>query len=180
MIFEKYTHLQINLVLARDSPETQLNLSPPHVPVATIFEISRNMYIRNGLLIRLLKTLRQPTTGFALLGFYSGEFQDKSLYYCLNLLFVKDVSYGHLNSGSTTWSVYTPARWRRLPPRSFTLHDKWLHRSKMHSLANKFGFAKDTWNPAESHVCDVSRQLNMLHQAASCFSRYDIRDIATH
>ncbi|KAG5452653.1 hypothetical protein CSKR_114424, partial [Clonorchis sinensis] len=42
--------------------------SPPHVPVATIFEISRYMYIRNGLLIRLLKTLRQPTTGFALLG----------------------------------------------------------------------------------------------------------------
>ncbi|KAG5448398.1 hypothetical protein CSKR_109674 [Clonorchis sinensis] len=41
---------------------------PPHVPVATIFEISRYMYIRNGLLIRLLKPLRQPTTGFALLG----------------------------------------------------------------------------------------------------------------
>ncbi|KAG5448039.1 hypothetical protein CSKR_106592 [Clonorchis sinensis] len=39
---------------------------PPHVPVATIFEISRYMYTRNGLLIRLLKTLRQPTTGFAL------------------------------------------------------------------------------------------------------------------
>ncbi|KAG5453166.1 hypothetical protein CSKR_106996 [Clonorchis sinensis] len=33
-----------------------------------LFEISRYMYIRNGLLIRLLKTLRQPTTGFALLG----------------------------------------------------------------------------------------------------------------
>ncbi|KAG5441794.1 hypothetical protein CSKR_110600 [Clonorchis sinensis] len=41
---------------------------PPHVPVATIFEISRYMYIRNGLLIRLLKILRQPTTSFALLG----------------------------------------------------------------------------------------------------------------
>ncbi|KAG5455205.1 hypothetical protein CSKR_106494 [Clonorchis sinensis] len=44
------------------------NTPPPHAPVATIFEISRYMYIRNGLLIRLLKTLRQPTTGFALLG----------------------------------------------------------------------------------------------------------------
>ncbi|KAG5445169.1 hypothetical protein CSKR_103341 [Clonorchis sinensis] len=41
---------------------------PPHVPVATIFDISRYMYIRNALLIRLLKILRQPTTGFALLG----------------------------------------------------------------------------------------------------------------
>ncbi|KAG5450966.1 hypothetical protein CSKR_105281, partial [Clonorchis sinensis] len=48
--------------------EIQLISRPPHVPVATIFEISRYMYIRNGLLIRLLKILRQPTTGFALLG----------------------------------------------------------------------------------------------------------------
>ncbi|KAG5442525.1 hypothetical protein CSKR_113378 [Clonorchis sinensis] len=37
-----------------------------------------------------------------------------------------------------------------------------------------------TWNPAESLVCDVSRQLNVLHQAASCFSCYGIRDIAIH
>ncbi|KAG5441518.1 hypothetical protein CSKR_109767, partial [Clonorchis sinensis] len=36
------------------------------------------------------------------------------------------------------------------------------------------------WNPAESPVCDVSRRLNVLHQAASCFSCYDIRDIAIH
>ncbi|KAG5443828.1 hypothetical protein CSKR_100057 [Clonorchis sinensis] len=41
---------------------------PPHVPDATIFEVSRYMYIRNALLIRLLKIFRQPTTGFALLG----------------------------------------------------------------------------------------------------------------
>ncbi|GAA55530.1 hypothetical protein CLF_108236, partial [Clonorchis sinensis] len=34
--------------------------------VATIFEISRYTYISNVLLIRLLKILRQPTTGFAL------------------------------------------------------------------------------------------------------------------
>ncbi|KER19296.1 hypothetical protein T265_15591, partial [Opisthorchis viverrini] len=37
-----------------------------------------------------------------------------------------------------------------------------------------------TWNPAESLVCDVSGQLNVLHQATSCFDRYDIRDIAIH
>ncbi|KAG5445500.1 hypothetical protein CSKR_100986 [Clonorchis sinensis] len=29
-------------------------------------------------------------------------------------------------------------------------------------------------------LCDVSRQLNVLNQAASCSSRYDIRDIAIH
>ncbi|KAG5441475.1 Neuronal acetylcholine receptor subunit beta-3 [Clonorchis sinensis] len=37
-----------------------------------------------------------------------------------------------------------------------------------------------TWNPAESPVCDVLRQLNVLHQAASCSSCYDIRDITIH
>ncbi|KER28886.1 hypothetical protein T265_04354 [Opisthorchis viverrini] len=35
-------------------------------------------------------------------------------------------------------------------------------------------------NPAESLVCDVSEQLNVLHQTASCFSPYDIRDMAIH
>ncbi|KAG5441132.1 hypothetical protein CSKR_102768, partial [Clonorchis sinensis] len=35
-------------------------------------------------------------------------------------------------------------------------------------------------NPAESLVCDVSRPLNVLHQAASCFSRSDIPDILIH
>ncbi|KAG5449731.1 hypothetical protein CSKR_103109 [Clonorchis sinensis] len=35
---------------------------PPHVSVATIIEISRYMYTRNALLIRLLKILPQPTT----------------------------------------------------------------------------------------------------------------------
>ncbi|KAG5446434.1 hypothetical protein CSKR_105418 [Clonorchis sinensis] len=37
-----------------------------------------------------------------------------------------------------------------------------------------------TWNPAESPVCDASRQLNVLHQAAPCFTCYDIRNIAIH
>ncbi|KAG5444263.1 hypothetical protein CSKR_104530, partial [Clonorchis sinensis] len=39
---------------------------------------------------------------------------------------------------------------------------------------------RPTWNPAESPVCDVSRPLNVLHQAASCSSCYDIRDIAIY
>ncbi|KER22966.1 LOW QUALITY PROTEIN: hypothetical protein T265_14741 [Opisthorchis viverrini] len=37
-----------------------------------------------------------------------------------------------------------------------------------------------TWNPAESLVYGVLSQLNVLHQAASCFSRYDIWNIAIH
>ncbi|KAG5445639.1 hypothetical protein CSKR_104830, partial [Clonorchis sinensis] len=45
----------------------------------------------------------------------------------------------------------------------------------------QFGFCERlTWNPAESPVCDVFRQLNVLHQAASCSSCYDIRDIVIH
>ncbi|KAG5450823.1 tRNA 2'-phosphotransferase 1 [Clonorchis sinensis] len=41
---------------------------PPHVSFGTIFEISRYMYRRNTL-VRLLRILRQPTTGSAFLGF---------------------------------------------------------------------------------------------------------------
>ncbi|KAG5453524.1 hypothetical protein CSKR_102987 [Clonorchis sinensis] len=37
-----------------------------------------------------------------------------------------------------------------------------------------------TWDPTEPLVCDVSRQLNVLYQAASCFCWDDIRDIAIH
>ncbi|KAG5454385.1 hypothetical protein CSKR_107233 [Clonorchis sinensis] len=37
-----------------------------------------------------------------------------------------------------------------------------------------------SWNSAESLICDVSRQLNVLHQAASCLNLCDIRDIRRH
>ncbi|KAG5454519.1 hypothetical protein CSKR_104873 [Clonorchis sinensis] len=57
----------------------------------------------------------------------------------------------------------------------------WTVFRELHSSANHFGFCERlTWNPAESPVCDVFRQLNVLHQAASCSSCYDIRDIAIH
>ncbi|KAG5452793.1 hypothetical protein CSKR_110840 [Clonorchis sinensis] len=53
--------------------------------------------------------------------------------------------------------------------------------SQMHSFAYQVRFdGWLTWNPAESPVCDVSRQLNVLHQAASYFGWYDIRVIAIH
>ncbi|KAG5450099.1 hypothetical protein CSKR_102232 [Clonorchis sinensis] len=52
---------------------------------------------------------------------------------------------------------------------------------EINSFAYQFGFCERlTWNPAESPVCDVFRQLNVLHQAASCSSCYDIPDIAIH
>ncbi|KER33580.1 LOW QUALITY PROTEIN: hypothetical protein T265_12605 [Opisthorchis viverrini] len=37
-----------------------------------------------------------------------------------------------------------------------------------------------TWNPAEFLVCDVFTQLNVLHQAVSCFGCYDIQGIVIH
>ncbi|GAA47416.1 hypothetical protein CLF_100330 [Clonorchis sinensis] len=44
------------------------NVIVSYTLIATIFQISRYMYIRNALLIRLLKIHRQPTTIFALRG----------------------------------------------------------------------------------------------------------------
>ncbi|KER30109.1 hypothetical protein T265_03375 [Opisthorchis viverrini] len=41
-------------------------------------------------------------------------------------------------------------------------------------------FERLIWNPAESLICDVLRQLNVLRQVSSCFSCYDIRGIAIH
>ncbi|KAG5441951.1 hypothetical protein CSKR_107983 [Clonorchis sinensis] len=38
---------------------------PPHIPVATTFEISRYMYIRNALLIRQLNVLHQAASHFS-------------------------------------------------------------------------------------------------------------------
>ncbi|KER32885.1 hypothetical protein T265_01171 [Opisthorchis viverrini] len=41
-------------------------------------------------------------------------------------------------------------------------------------------FEGSTGTQPEFTVCDVSRQLNVLHQVTSCFIRYDIQDIAIH
>ncbi|KAG5441437.1 hypothetical protein CSKR_107656 [Clonorchis sinensis] len=62
----------------------------------------------------------------------------------------------------------------------FSVDNNYVFR-EIHPFANQFGFCERlTWNPAESPVCDVFRQLNVQHQAASCSSCYDIRDIAIH
>ncbi|KAG5453894.1 hypothetical protein CSKR_108579 [Clonorchis sinensis] len=108
---------------------------PPHVPVATIFQISPYMYIRNGLLIRLLKTVRQPTTGFALLGAHQvgavpefpstacststqiGLFFENYTHLQINLVFARDSPETQLNLSQST---------------------------EMHIFANKFGFGNDS------------------------------------
>ncbi|KAG5442680.1 hypothetical protein CSKR_110633 [Clonorchis sinensis] len=77
---------------------------PPHTSVSTIFEILRYMYIRNALLIRLLKILPQPTTGFALLGaHHKQEIQLSSKHspqISVNLMF-------YLNPNWTDFDKYT-------------------------------------------------------------------------
>ncbi|KER24600.1 hypothetical protein T265_07791 [Opisthorchis viverrini] len=73
---EKYTHLQLNLVFTHESTEPlvydvlQLNVLHTGRLMIQLARYSRNRSIFSSrkLLTRLLKTPRQPTTGFALLG----------------------------------------------------------------------------------------------------------------
>ncbi|KAG5446283.1 hypothetical protein CSKR_110323 [Clonorchis sinensis] len=53
--------------------------------------------------------------------------------------------------------------------------------SEIHSFAYQFGFdGRLTWNRFGSLIYDIFKQLNVLHQVTSCFSWYDVRDIAAH
>ncbi|KER30003.1 hypothetical protein T265_03483 [Opisthorchis viverrini] len=66
-VFEKHTHLQIDLVFTRDSTESLVY----DTLQLKVLHISRFMIQK--LLTRLLKTLRQPKTSFAPLGAYQEE-----------------------------------------------------------------------------------------------------------
>ncbi|KAG5454327.1 hypothetical protein CSKR_109220, partial [Clonorchis sinensis] len=248
--------------------------------VRSIFEISRYMYIRNGLLIRLLKILRQPTTGFALLGahqclvpenkthrrehnsfipnkrvrehecenttaassyFIGGKLSElcptRADSRCLGLILEggglgdsecefthRNVRGSNLTSASrlplclglgnlaaSQPSCFLLVAWQLGTETAVQLNDDVINRSNLTfcrrntlliRLLKSFrqpttgfetllGLIRITpicksiwfcerliWNPAKSLVCDVSRQLNVLHQAASCSSCYDDRDIA--
>ncbi|KAG5447402.1 hypothetical protein CSKR_110947 [Clonorchis sinensis] len=61
-----------------------------------------------------------------------------------------------------------------------TSYHKFIYQRNKSICKQIYFCGRPTWNPAESLVYDVSKQLNVLHQAASCFSSYDIRDIAIH
>ncbi|KER20589.1 LOW QUALITY PROTEIN: hypothetical protein T265_15285, partial [Opisthorchis viverrini] len=72
-IFEKYTHLQIDLIFTRDSTETLVynNLQPKVLHTGRLmFHLARysryrSIFSQRNLLIRLLKTLRQPTPSWS-------------------------------------------------------------------------------------------------------------------
>ncbi|KAG5452274.1 hypothetical protein CSKR_106699 [Clonorchis sinensis] len=161
----KYTHLKTKLVLARDSPGTQLNLL---FAMSGALRIYMHRDISNSVATETLGGLVQhiqlpgyitnerfrwvPGEPLAKPNFFANE--------CISLtgVFVFDADGVDDSHFSTSCCV-----------------------REIHSFAYQFGFCERlTWNPAESPVCDVFRQLNVLHQAASCSSCYDIRDIVIH
>ncbi|KAG5453593.1 hypothetical protein CSKR_109546 [Clonorchis sinensis] len=190
----------------------------PHVPVSTIFEISRFMYIRTVLLMRLLLILRQPTTGFALFGAHQVGAQFPSFRQPFVLLEAKLHELGEMHSFAHKFGFASDS-----PGTQLRLTHNWDMRrpGAPHSVAWKHhkreidrgsrdcvylmspkkaesgrGLSKNfqqpyeycitsihilickqiwfcerlTGNPDESSVCGVSRQLNVLHQAALCFT----------
>ncbi|KAG5450639.1 hypothetical protein CSKR_100115, partial [Clonorchis sinensis] len=146
----KHTHLQTNLAFTRDSPGTQLNL---------LFQLKREASLCSPF-SRLEISQTRDSAGFQ----------------------VAESSSTTLDHVSSTWGSSD-----RCSPRVSLNHMFYLNpnctnftnHTQLHT--NLFGFCERlTWNPAESLVCDVFRQLNVLHKAASCSSCYDIRDIAMH
>ncbi|KAG5449686.1 Actin-1 [Clonorchis sinensis] len=59
-----------------------------------------------------------------------------------------------------------------------TFQQMWISKQEYDESGPGIVHRKLTWNPAESPVFDVSRQLDVLHQAVSFSSCCDIRDIA--
>ncbi|KAG5454955.1 hypothetical protein CSKR_105891 [Clonorchis sinensis] len=121
---------------------------PPHVPVATIFKISRYMYRRNALLLRLLKILRQHTTSFALFGAHQ-------------------IMAVHCSKLSDTGGFLA------ILPHYLCENKKKLERNTLICKQIWF-FERLTWNPAESSVLNVSRQVNVLHKAAPVATIFEI------
>ncbi|KAG5442004.1 hypothetical protein CSKR_106956 [Clonorchis sinensis] len=228
---------------------------PPHVPVATIFEISRYMYRRNALLIRLLKILKtaqdrfRPSTSAHQVGtvpefpsacntfiHISRYLEHRSNWNMRRPAAAHSVAWKHHKREIHLGSIHTKEKkhWTRVSlllelissaypmavsgfePRTSDMRDERLRKHHYSLLKtsqtgdsagfqvslsqnqidlqmsiflenssicvqveHKF-FERLTWDPAESPVCDVSRQLNVLHQVTSCFSRYDIREIGIY
>ncbi|KER30001.1 hypothetical protein T265_03482 [Opisthorchis viverrini] len=142
---------------------------------------------------RLLKTLRQPTTGFALLGAHQvGAAQSPSFrqpyaplkpkvdrFHSFACRFGLDGRFARNSAESLVFSdaeEFYALRITRLltrllkTPRQPTTGFALLGAHQSNTLICKqiWSCERLTWNPAESLVCDVLRQLNVVHQAASC------------
>ncbi|KER25217.1 hypothetical protein T265_07317 [Opisthorchis viverrini] len=186
-VFENCTHLQNNLVFTR---ETQLNLSrsaqypdfrQPNVLLETkLHEISectltcKLIWFFERLIwnpaeclvcdvLRQLNVLHQAAS-------------------CFGRYDIRRIAIHVAENPSTAHDRFRPiwgSSGMRSPLRTSQTRDS----AGFHNLLSCkliWFFERLIWNPAECLVCDVLRQLNVLHQAASCFGRYDIRRIAIH
>ncbi|KAG5452109.1 hypothetical protein CSKR_107913 [Clonorchis sinensis] len=134
MHLAKYTHVHTDLAFTGDLTESFMSSKKSETVVMS----------SNTLRIKLLKTLRQPTTSSALFGAHQA-LTERHLGQIVSINIYQFSCYRNTLICKQIWFCERLSR-----------------------------------NPAESLVFDVSRQLNVLHQAASCSSCYDIRNIATH
>ncbi|KAG5450036.1 hypothetical protein CSKR_103272 [Clonorchis sinensis] len=147
------------------------------------YKRTTNQCIRNALLIRLLKILRQPTTGFALLGAHQvgavPEFpstckRHKPKFGCKSVVRTRPLPLdfpclGLGNEGNIP-TLVLPSGGMALPfRRNFYRNPEEQHNIRI-----------SEWTDVEFPLPIWVQKLNVLHQAASCFSWYDFRDIAIH
>ncbi|KER31930.1 LOW QUALITY PROTEIN: hypothetical protein T265_12885 [Opisthorchis viverrini] len=181
-VLKKYTHLRISLVFTRDSTESLAYDIPRLNVLHTCRLLARysrycSIFSLSKLLARLVKTLRQPMSAFALLETHQvGTVPEFPLNLCSLILLSNLKCQVDNDCVHVTNSVCHPGAGYCACPSGT------IYVPQQHSCCEFTGpfFQRLTWNPAESLVYDVFRQLNVVHQAASCFSRYDIRDIAIH
>ncbi|KER25166.1 hypothetical protein T265_14263, partial [Opisthorchis viverrini] len=135
----------------------------------------RSIFSQRKLLTSLLKTLRQSTTGFSLLGLSKSLQHHKFLHW--NLAFTGD---------STESPVYDVLQLNVL--HTDRLMIQLVGYSRYRSIFSQRKLLTSLLKTLRQSTTGFSllglsksfQQLNVLHQAASCFSRYDIRDIAIY
>ncbi|KER25714.1 hypothetical protein T265_06887 [Opisthorchis viverrini] len=128
----------------------QRNVVHQAVSVATIFEKSGYMYRYSVLLIRLLTDCRRIFSN--LMSRMHEESRHEQGW--------SDFKRG-ISGGRSTFQT------RKVLRNTLTCKQIWF-------------FGRLIWNSAESLVCGVFKQMSVLHQATSCFSCYDIREIVIH
>ncbi|KAG5441520.1 hypothetical protein CSKR_109765 [Clonorchis sinensis] len=166
----EYTNLYTGSFLTGDSPGTQLNPS--------FFDVFKQLNVLHQAVSCF--TWHLTETGELRLPSEPQGGRNRSLA-------VEEFSatyHGSWNQADSYLSL--GARWPKWLEREFT---DWKVRGSNQASASRLplsrlgqpGSIPALMQPlAKSPVCDVSRQLNVLHQAASCSSCYDIRDIAIH
>ncbi|KAG5454363.1 hypothetical protein CSKR_113909 [Clonorchis sinensis] len=130
------------------------------------------------LLIKLLKILRQPTTGFSFLGAHQSappHIMVRTILkiFGFNALPTLLIRLLKTLRQPTTDLVLLGAHWATTVPEFPSALCSACLVSINTLICKSLWFCERLpWNPAESPVCDVSGQLNVLHEATSCFTCY--------